>query len=300
MDFALPIRVRWDIDTQDRVGPVQTIAPRIRAIEPLFVELSACSPAALPFLPAIVESFSGAFTRISLTLGLFPGAEGAAAGLAGVETAWRLASPDDFPRLPQGAAAASFVPDGDSIGRLPALLEAFARSHAKTLHLPNINAVRALAEGGRVPVPSPAQYAAFADSPVLAGIDLPERALVVHDYFLWRILARRFPDAVGERLEFGGCQAGGALAYVDPSGFLYPCDALPVLVGDLGGDASFREMWDRPGRLALVESIRAVPAGCEGCEALPACRAGCRGMAHASTGTLEAPDPACPGPGLPR
>jgi GeoRSP system SPASM domain protein len=300
VDFALPIRVRWDIDSQGRVGPVQRVASRIREIEPLFVELSADSPAAFPFLPRIVEAFSGAFTRVSLTLGLFPGAAGAAAALAGVETAWRIASRDDFDRLPDGAAAASFIPDGDSIGRLPAMIEAFSRSGAQALHLPNVNAVRALSESGRVPVPSPAQYAAFADSPVLAGIDLGKRSLVVHDYFLWRILAQRFPGALGERLEFGGCQAGGALAYVDPAGGLYPCDALPVLIGSLAGDESFREIWDRPARLALVESIRAVPSGCEGCEALPACRAGCRGMAHAATGALGTPDPACPGPVRPR
>lgn len=296
MDFALPIRVRWDIDSHGRVGPVQRIAPRIRAIEPLVLELSACSPAALPFLPALFESFSGAFTRISMTLALFPGAAGAVAGPAGIETSWRLSSPDDFARLPEGAAAASFVPDGDSIGMLPAMLEAFARSGATTLHLPNVNAVRAMAENGRVPVPLPAQYEAFDDSPVLAGIDLSKRTLVVHDYFLWRILARRFPGAVGERLEFGGCQAGGALAYIDPCGDLYPCDALPVKIGSLAGDSSFQALWDAPARLALLESVRAAPPGCEGCEALPACRAGCRGMAHAATGTLESPDPACPGP----
>ncbi|HEY5995390.1 MAG TPA: SPASM domain-containing protein, partial [Candidatus Deferrimicrobiaceae bacterium] len=253
-------------------------------------------PGALPSLPAIIGSLSGGFTRISLTLDLFPGAAEAAAALPGVETAWRLASGDDFGRLPEGAAAVSFVPDGDSIGRLPALLEAFSRSGARTLHLPNVNAVRALAETGRVPVPSPAQYAAFADSPVLADIGLGNRSLVVHDYFLWRLLAGRFPGAVGERLEFGGCQAGGALAYVDPTGELYPCDALPVRLGSLAGDASFQELWDSPARPALVGAIRATPAGCEGCEALPACRAGCRGMAQATAGTLDAPDPACPGP----
>jgi GeoRSP system SPASM domain protein len=300
VDFALPIRIRWDIDSQGRVGPVHQVALRIREIEPLFVELSAEGPVALPFLPSIVDSLSGGFTRISLTIGLFPGAAEAAAALPGVETAWRIASPDDFARLPPGAASVSFIPDGAGIERLPRLLESFSRSGARTLHLPNVNAVHALAGSRRVPFPLPAQYSAFESSPVVSRIDLGDRSLVVHDYFLWRVLAGRFPGAVGERLEFGGCQAGGALGYVDPVGDLYPCDALPVRIGSLAGEATFQELWDSRIRLALADSIRATPAGCEGCEALPSCRAGCRGMAQAATGTLDAPDPACPGPVPPR
>ncbi|HEY5996258.1 MAG TPA: hypothetical protein VIU29_04515, partial [Candidatus Deferrimicrobiaceae bacterium] len=116
------------------MGPTDRIASRIRAIEPLFVELSADGPGALPSLPSIIESLSGGFTRISLTLGLFPGAAEAAAALPGVETAWRIDSAGDLGRLPEGAAAVSFVPDGDSIGRLPALLDALSRSCAQTLH----------------------------------------------------------------------------------------------------------------------------------------------------------------------
>ncbi len=276
------------------------IAGRIRDIEPLFVELSASCTAALPSLPPILDTLAGGFTRVSLTLGLFPGAAEAAADRAEIDLVWRISSPADFERLPGGAEAVSFIPDGETIGTLPDLLEAFARSPASTLHLPNINAVRVLARGGRIPVPSPEQYVSVDAAIARASIDLGNRRLVVHDYFLWRNLARRFPDALGERLEFGGCQAGGALAYVDPEGALYPCDALPVRLGNLDGDDSFQVLWDVPARTVLVAAIRATPAGCEGCDALPACRAGCRGMAQVASGTLDAPDPACPGPVPPR
>jgi GeoRSP system SPASM domain protein len=296
MEFSLPIRVRWDIEPQGRERSVLRIASRIREIDPLFVELSAAGPVALPHLQPVVGMFSGGFTRLSLTLSPLPGAALAAAGLEGIDLVWRIARPGDFARLPEGAAAASFVPDGDTIGLLPGILDAFSRSGASSLHLPNVNAVRALAEGGRVPVPAPAQYAAFESAPELAKIALGDRRLVVHDYFLWRILAGRFPEGLGERLEFGGCQAGSALAYVDPEGNLYPCDAFPQRLGNLE-EAGFQELWDAAARLALVEGIRATPAGCAGCELLPACRAGCRGMARVASGTVDAPDPACPGPG---
>lgn len=295
MEFALPIRVRWDIGPAGDSAKALRIATRIRDVEPLFVELSVDDPRELPILSPILETFSGGFTQLSLTLGLFPGAAEAASGLSHVETAWRIVGLSDLDRLPAGAGSAVFVPDAETIARLPSVLDAFSRSAAKALHLPNINAVRALADTGRVPVPSPAQYASFEKALEAGETDLGNRRLVVHDYFLWRILARHFPGSLGERLEFGGCQAGGALAYVDPAGGLYPCDALPLRLGDLSGDASFRELWDAPARIAAVAAIGATPTGCAGCEALPACRAGCRGLSLVAKGTLDAPDPACPG-----
>jgi radical SAM protein with 4Fe4S-binding SPASM domain len=294
VDFALPIRIRWDIDSQGRAGPVRGIAARIREVEPLFVELAAAGPEGLSRVPEIVEALAGSSPRVTLTLGPFPGAAGA--GLPpGVGRILRVEGPEGLGDVPDGGEA-SFAPDGASFGRLPALLGAFSRSGASVLHLPNVNAVRALAEGGRVPVPSPGQYEAFDRSPELESLDLGARGLAVHDYFLWRILARRFPASAGERLEFGGCQAGGALAYVAPDGGLYPCDALPVRIGSLAGERSFRELWDGPARTAALAAVRATPAGCEGCGALPSCRAGCRGLAHAGGGGIESPDPACPGP----
>ncbi len=296
MEFALPIRVRWDLDSQGRAAPALRIAARIREIEPLFVEISATAPSALLLLSPVIDLLAGGFTRLSLTLGLFPGAAEWASGWPAIDVVWRIASPSDFGLVPDGAEAASFVPDGDTIGLLPAVLESFARSRASVLHLPNINAVHAMSGGGQLPVPKPEQYAAVDRAIAAASIDLGVRRLVVHDYFLWRILARRFPEALGERLEFGGCQAGSALAYVDPEGDLYPCDALPARLGNLAGDDSFQALWDAPRRASLVEAIRATPAGCEGCGVLPACRAGCRGMAQVAAGTLDAPDPACPGP----
>lgn len=296
MEFALPIRIRWDLDSGGESGSILRIASRIREAEPLFVELSVAGEAGLRFLRPLLDALSGGFTRISVTLGLHPGASGIASGLPLAEVTWRIASASDFPRLPEGAKSLSFTPDGESIGRLPGILAAFFRSGATTLHLPNINAVRALAERGRVPVPEPGQYAEVERALGEAGTVPGGRQLVVHDYFLWRVLARRFPGSIGERLEFGGCQAGGALAYVDPAGGLYPCDSLPVKLGNLGGSDSFQALWDAPGRCGLVDAIRSTPSACAGCEALPACKAGCRGMAHVAKGTLDAPDPSCPVP----
>lgn len=300
MEFALPIRVRWDIDSLDATGPVDRIADRIREIEPLFVELSVHGPAGLRHLPALLDAFGGGFTQRLLALGPFPGAAEAAAASAGVERLWRIAGPSDLDGLPAGVSEASFVPDAGAIDLLPAVLEAVAGSRAAVLHLPNINAVRASAQGLTVPIPTPAQYAALERRLSASPIPLAGKRLVVHDYFLWRVLARLHPESLGERLEFGGCQAGSALAYVDPAGVLYPCDSLPIPLGNLAGDRSFQQIWDSAARVGAVDAIGKMPEPCLRCEVLPACRAGCRGMSLLSAGTLDAPDPACPGPARPR
>jgi radical SAM protein with 4Fe4S-binding SPASM domain len=295
VEFPLPIRVRWDIERGGRIGPAGRIAARILEAEPLFVELNVDGKPGLSALSRILDDFAKSFSRVALTLPILPGAADTVAGRDGVDVAWRIAPEEPGP-FPAEASELSFVPDGRTIGRLPDVIAAFARSGASTLHLPNINAIRFLAETGIVPVPSPVQVAdalgRIGDRPV----SLDRRRLVVHDYFLWDGLRKLYPGSAGERLEFAGCQAGTALAYVDADGDVYPCDALPIRLGNLAGDDSFERVWEAPARVALVAAIRATPAGCAACPALEACRSGCRGLGYAADGTFDTPDPECPVP----
>ncbi|GAB6082003.1 hypothetical protein JCM30471_09170 [Desulfuromonas carbonis] len=132
----------------------------------------------------------------------------------------------------------------------------------------------------------------FQSSIAAAGSDLGRGlALEVHDLFLWEIL---FPGGGGERSEYGGCQAGNSVGYVDASGDLYPCSSWPRLIGSLL-EHSLDELWHSAQRLAIREQIATVPAGCRGCRDYPVCFGGCRGLAETFAHGTER-DPACDGP----
>ena len=118
----------------------------------------------------------------------------------------------------------------------------------------------------------------------------PAVDLRVHHYGLWQALSAAGVHPHGEGSPGAGCQAGNALAYVDPAGVLYPCASLPVPLArvDIGAIA---EAWSGPALGALREGIARVPEACAGCAGEPTCRGGCRGWAHYLTepGTPPAP-----------
>jgi len=112
----------------------------------------------------------------------------------------------------------------------------------------------------------------------------------VHDLFLHQAL--KLPG-LGGRIEYAGCQAGDAIAYIDGSGLVYPCASWPVVFGSLR-ESSFREIWSTAGRKALREGLTVTPAGCASCPEATVCKGGCRGLAWA-IGDLDGRDPNCEG-----
>ncbi|MBF8258431.1 MAG: iron-sulfur cluster-binding oxidoreductase [Actinobacteria bacterium] len=274
MEFSMPIRIRWDVDFKGRSGRAKRIARGIREAAPMFVELGIEGEKGLSEVPAIFAELHQGNTRIEATV--------------------PLSSREPFRRLlPPEADAISFVPDEDNLVFLPDVMEEFAESGIRTLHLPNINAVRALALKGHVPIPTPDMIREAVGRISSLGISLGGKKLVVHDYFLWGILRDAFPGEVGGRLEFSGCQAASALAYVDWEGNVYPCDSLPIRLGNLH-ETAFEKIWSAPARSRILDAIRAVPTECGPCDKLNVCRSGCRGLAYLAAGTLDAPDPCCP------
>ncbi len=289
----MPIRVRWDVDFRGRVGRTKRIARRIREASPLFVELRIEGEAGLSELSAIFAEIHKCNPRIEATVKLFPGAAATARRGYPIDFIWGIDAREPFRRmLPDGARAISFVLGEDTYPDLPEVLEDFAESGLDTLHLPNVNAVRALAEKGHVPIPRPLQLQEAAERIPALHVSLSGKKLVVHDFFLWRVLRDSFPNETGERVEFSGCQAGSALAHVDWEGNVYPCDSLPVLLGNLQ-ETPFGKIWDSPGRRQILAAIQTVPASCRSCDVMSSCLSGCRGMAYSANGSLDSPDPSC-------
>ena len=114
--------------------------------------------------------------------------------------------------------------------------------------------------------------------------------LFVHDLFLHRTL--NLP-CLGGRIEYAGCQAGDAIAYIDKAGTVYPCATFPVPLGELGRQ-TVKEIWSSAERLGLRERIVSAPGECAGCGELPDCKGGCRGLAWEIAGP-EGKDPNCRG-----
>jgi radical SAM protein with 4Fe4S-binding SPASM domain len=300
MEFSLPIRVRWDVDFRERSGRVKRLARKIAEASPLFVELHISGDRGLSELSGILAELQKAEPRISVHLGLFPGSTKVLRNGYPVDFVWDVGASAGFlPKLPGTATAISFVPDADTLEELPEVLAEFADSALAVLHLPNVNAVRSLAARGHVPVPEIGRLRESAEAITSMGISLEGKRLVAHDFFLWKTLSEAFPFAAGDRVEFSGCQAGTALAYIDWDGTVYPCDSLPIRLGSLD-DSSLEEIWSSPARERVVAAIRATPGACDGCGEYRGCHGGCRGMAYLAAGAFDAPDPACPEEGRPR
>ena len=294
MEFSLPVRVRWDVDFRERSGRVKRIARRIAEASPLFVELHVSGKRGLKELPGIVAELQKTASRVSLHLPLLPQASGIHLRGYPVECVWDVGAIAGFlARLPEGAKAISFVPDEDSAEELPEVVAEFADSDLTELHLPNVNAVRSIAARGRVAVPGIDRLRFTAEAVAALGLSLGEKRLIIHDFFLWKTLSAAFPGATGDRVEFSGCQAGTALAYVDWEGNLYPCDSLPIRLGCLE-DVTLDEIWNSPLLARVAAAVRSMPWACDGCAEHRGCLGGCRGMAYLASGSLDAPDPACP------
>jgi len=294
VEFSFPIRIRWDVDFRERSGRVKRIARRIAEASPLFIELHISGKRGLSELSGVLAELQKAGPRVSVHLPLLPQASDMFRRGYPVDYVWDVGGTAGFlPRLPEGAAAISFVPDEDCADELPEVVAEFADSGLSELHLPNVNAVRAVAARGHVPVPGIDRLRAAAGAVTALGLSLRGKRLIVHDFFLWKSLSAAFPGATGDRVEFSGCQAGTALAYVDWEGNLYPCDSLPIRLGSLE-EGTFDEVWSSPARSRVADAVRSSPWACEGCVEHRGCLGGCRGMAYLASGSLDAPDPACP------
>jgi radical SAM protein with 4Fe4S-binding SPASM domain len=290
---AMPIHVRWDVDFGGRVGRAKRIARQIREIAPEVVELRIESDRGISELSAVFTEIHKAHPEVEATVRLTPKAAAAARLGYPIRFLWTIDPGEPFGRcIPEGARAVSFAPDEESIPGLPDLLEEFADSPAEELHLRNVAAVRALASKGHVPVPRPGQIREVSERIAASRPSMKGKRLVVHDYFLCRMLRDHFPGEAGNRVDFSGCRAGSRLAHVDWEGNVYPCDSLPIRLGNLL-ETSFAQIWRSPARRRIAEAIREVPADCDSCTAYVGCFGGCRGLAYLASGSFDSPGPWC-------
>jgi hypothetical protein len=115
----------------------------------------------------------------------------------------------------------------------------------------------------------------------------PAVDLRVHHYGLWQALRAAGVQPHGEDAPGAGCQAGGALGYIDPAGILYPCASLPVPLANVGAGA-IAAAWSGPDLASAQGSP--VPAARPAASSRRAGRAAAAGRTISPrTGTPPAP-----------
>jgi radical SAM protein with 4Fe4S-binding SPASM domain len=278
------MRVLWDVDFRGRTGRTKRIARHIREASPRVVGLRIEGEKGLSELPAVYTEIHKCNPRIVATVRLFPGAASVAQRGYSMDFIWEVDAIEPFRGLlPPGAEAVSFTPDEDTLAHLPGVVEEFAESGARALHLPNVNALRSLSEVGHVPVPLTEQIQETAEAIFRLSLPLRGKKLVIHDYFLWKILRSVFSEEERERFEFSPCEAASALAYVDWEGSVFPCDSLPIRLGNLQ-ESTLERIWHAPARVQILDAIRARAASCGECDYMESCLSGCRGLANTASG----------------
>ncbi len=115
----------------------------------------------------------------------------------------------------------------------------------------------------------------------------------IHDLFIFKIF---FPEKrkSKERMEYGGCQAGNALCYIDQKGDLYLCSSLYVNLGsvlDKDIKTIFRSKLRSDVRKKIEERFA---KKCVRCLDFSDCQGGCRGVVYFINETFLQPDPLCP------
>lgn len=120
----------------------------------------------------------------------------------------------------------------------------------------------------------------------LSRIDYSKLRVTIHDPFLWKVF---YPDTDYHE---GGCQAANSMLYISPEYRVYPCQAMPVELGDLH-ETTLGEIIMSRKKKEVRLSLLNPPEECAACDQVNKCLGGCRGRAFASTSSLSRRDPAC-------
>jgi len=305
--YAAPLRLTWDWDWPPIAHPgalprrpapemVRTIGAEIVRARVLMLEVGYPGPEALLSgeLAAALDGFEG-----GISLVLTPSAAAALAGekpwkTLGTEEVWLDMTPG-VGAIPQGLVAwpaQRFYLTSGNLVAVASEIERAVVSGAIAISLPNLPLFgEVLREAGEA-TPGIGQLMGLAGRIAAALHGRPPVDLRVHHYGLWQALRAAGVNPQGEESPGAGCQAGNALAYIDPAGILYPCAALPVPLARVSVGA-IAEAWSGPGLAALREGIARIPELCAGCACEPTCRGGCRGWAHYLTGSWNVTGPDC-------
>lgn len=305
--FAAPLRLTWDWDWPPIAHPgvpprrpapemVRAIGAEIVRARVLMLEVGYPDPEALLSgeLAAALDGFEGSLSLVLRPSAASALADGKPGAVSGAEEVWLDITPG-VGIIPQGLdawAALRFYLTAGNLAAVASEIERAVAAGATAISLPNLPLFGdVLREAGEA-TPDVAQLTGLAGRIAAALNGRPLVDLRVHHYGLWQALRAAGVQPQGEESPGVGCQAGNALAYIDPAGILYPCASLPVPLARVGVGA-ITEAWSGPGLAALRGNIARLPDACAECDLEPTCRGGCRGWAHYLALDWNATGPDC-------
>jgi GeoRSP system SPASM domain protein len=305
--LAAPLRLTWDWDWPPIAHPgarrrrpapemVRAIGAEIVSARVLMLEVGYPDPEALLSgeLAAALAGFEG-----SLTLALAPSSAAALATAKpwvalGAEEVWLDATPG-VGAVPAGLESwpsVRFYLTAGNLDEVAAGIERAVATGSTAISLPNLPLFGDVLVRAEAATPEIAQLTRLAARIAAALRGRPGIDLRVHHYGLWQALRAAGVHPQGEDKPGAGCQAGAAMGYVDPEGFLHPCASLPVPLARMEA-GSLGRAWAGTGLAALRAAILRFPQACASCPVESTCRGGCRGWAHYLTGSWDTTGPDC-------
>lgn len=298
MELATPITVYWDLpDRCLDTDALRQTCGAIIACRPLMVQLSA---PLFPFGPATGEALA-LLSASPIALFLTVPASGFSEHTALCEEyGWRpkelLLSCDSLAECRALAGELKDAADRQVEGALLGI--SFPVTRGNWRDLPGVLACCRDAGIGRLVLPMQRLYhgetpffiSRFEQAELSSALERAggsgDIALTIHDPFLWRAFfpARSFPQA--------GCQAANTMIAIAPDGAVYPCPALPFLLGSVAG-TPLRDIVASPGKQSFRRRLLETPIGCGECHERTVCRGGCRGRGLVLHGNLDGIDSAC-------
>lgn len=95
-----------------------------------------------------------------------------------------------------------------------------------------------------------------------------------HDPLSIKLFKHLIPKTeLGQIVEENKCKAGKYFASITPEGNVYPCNFLPIKLGNILNN-NFKNIWENT--FQQRKKISAIPKSCQGCEVISLCRGGCR------------------------
>jgi GeoRSP system SPASM domain protein len=284
VELRSPIRLYWDITPIPESPPdYGSICSELAGSRALTLHITDLGVTLSTETSAVVSRFAGSPLLLLLTVSHRSARDAAALLAAGVKKLFvDVLSPDDIQGVPlTQISGISFRTSRENHYLLPEIIEACLENGVAELQLP-MERLMAGAEPLCLTVAERELLAARVAAVPFSG----KMVVTANDPFLWRVVhpALPFPDGI--------CQAANTMLAIAPNGDVYPCPAMPILLGNLQ-NAAFRDIVSSRQKKELRASIVSRPSACLDCPMIDDCRGGCRGRGHYVQGTLDGVDPAC-------
>lgn len=297
--LSAPLRVYWALAPADHAGLspglAGDVASELAGLKVFFVTLRLVS-GPRDDLREIIGRLKKGGVRVTVS---FSGAS-CFSGFDDVSAADGIdLSPPDTDALEGLLEAAASVPKGKPLsvsvvpekGNIDAVAKIIARSldaGVRVFGLPNPDLVSEPVDADRFVLDDADRGILKEEIETLLVPYGKEVKLSVHDLFLHKSLEL---PGLGAVVEYAGCQAGDAIAFIDHIGLVYPCSTWPEPLGRLG-PCSFREIWASESRSMMRELVGSIPGDCADCPDSRVCKGGCAGLASAM-GRPGGRDPGC-------